>query len=77
MFNGVSPRNDLSKIKDRAYVIHLDEYELIGTHWITLYVNHNNVTYFDCFGVEYITKKYKKIIGNKNITTNICKHTSQ
>ena len=26
---------------------------------------------FDSFGVEYIPKKFKKIIGNKNVITNI------
>ena len=25
----------------------LDEYKSIGTHWVTLYVNGDNVTYFD------------------------------
>ena len=39
--------------------------------WTTLYVNGNNVTYFDSLGVEYIPKEMKKIIKNKNITTNI------
>ena len=33
-FNGVYSRNNLPKIKDGAYVINLDEYESIGTHWI-------------------------------------------
>ena len=46
-------------------------YESIGTHCIVLYVNDNNVTYFDSFGVEHIQKKIKKIIGSKNIVTNI------
>ena len=36
-----------------------------------MYVNDNNVTYFDSFGVEHIPKEIKKIIGNKNIITNI------
>ena len=44
-FNGVYSRNTLPKIKDGAYVINLDEYESIGTHWIALYVNGNNNTY--------------------------------
>ena len=35
-----------------------------------MYVNDNNVTYFDSFGVEY-PKEIKKFIGNKNILTNI------
>ena len=31
-FNGVYFRNNLSKIKDGAYIINIDEYESIGTH---------------------------------------------
>ena len=53
-FNGVYTSNNLSKIKDGPYITNLDEYESIGTHWITLYVNVKNVTYFDRFGVECI-----------------------
>ena len=33
-FTDVYSRNNLSKIEDVAYVINLDEYESIGTHWI-------------------------------------------
>ena len=54
-----------------AYVINLDEYSDIGTHWIALYSLNNNVTYFDSFGFEHIPKEIKKNIGNKNIETNI------
>ena len=61
--------NNLPKIKDGAYVINLDEYELIGTHWIDLYVD--NVTSFDSFGDQHIPKEIKKFIGNKNITRSI------
>ena len=38
-FNGFYSRNNLSKIKNEAYLINLDEYQWIGTHWIALYVN--------------------------------------
>ena len=31
-FNGAYSRNSLSKTKDGAYIINLDEYESIGTH---------------------------------------------
>ena len=31
-FNGVSSKNNLSKIKDRTYMTNLDEYESIGAH---------------------------------------------
>ena len=53
-FNSDYSKNNLSKIKDGTYVINLDEYESIRTHWIALHVNDNNVTYFDSFGVEHI-----------------------
>ena len=55
-FNGVYSRNNLPKIKDGIYVINFDEFKLIGTHWIALSVNAENVTYFDSFGVENIKK---------------------
>ena len=70
-FNGVYSRDNLPKIKDGAYIINLDEYSDIGTHWIALWVNNNDVTYFDSFGVEHIPKEIKAFIGNKNIKTNI------
>ena len=70
-YNGVYSRNNSSKIKDGAYITNLDEYESIRTHWIALYANDNNVTYFDSFGVEHILKEIKTFIGNKNIITNI------
>ena len=39
-FNGVYSRDNLpDKIKDEAYVINLDEYSDIGTHFVPLYVN--------------------------------------
>ena len=61
----------MSKIKDGAYIINLDEYESIGSHWIVLYGYAENVTYFDRFGVEYIPKQIRKFIGKKCIITNI------
>ena len=70
-FNGVYSRDNPSKMKDGAYVIHLDEYSDIETHWAALYLQNNNVTYFDSFGVEHIPKEIKKFISNKNIKINI------
>ena len=52
-------------------MINLDDHESIGTRCIALYVNDNNVTYFDSFGVDHIPKEIKKFIGNKNFITNI------
>ena len=71
-FIGVYSRDNLAdKIKDGAYVINLDEYSGIGTHWIALYVNKKTVIYFDSFGIEHISKEVKKFVNNKNITANI------
>ena len=81
-FNGVFSRDNLPySIKNGAYVINLDKYRNIGTHWVALYVNNKTVTYFDSFGVEHIPKEIIKFIGNeqsssakarnKNIITNI------
>ena len=50
-----------------TYVINLDEFKSIGTHWIAFYVNSYNIIYFGSFGVEHIPKQIKKFIGNKNI----------
>ena len=71
-FNGVYSRDNLPKRKDGAYLINLDEYSDIGTHWIAFYVRHNDVTYFDSFGVEHIPKEMKAFIDRSlSITTNI------
>ena len=70
-FNGVYSRDNLAersfteKIKDGAYVVNLDEYSDIGTHWIALYVNNKTVTYFD--SLTYFDTLIKKFINNKNI----------
>ena len=68
-FNGVFSRDNLPKglgsaVKNGAYVINLDEYD-IGTHWVALYVNNKIVPYFDSFGVEHIPKKIMKFIARK------------
>ena len=42
-FNSVYSRDNLSKIKNGEYIINLDEYSDIGTHWVGLWVNNNNV----------------------------------
>ena len=70
-FNGVYSRDKLPKIKNGAYVINLDEYFDIGTHWIAMYILNNDFTYFDSFGVEHIPKEIKRFTGSKNIKTNI------
>ena len=53
-----------------VFILDLDEYSDIGTHWVALYMknNNNSVIYFDSFGVEHIPKEIKAFINNKNIT---------
>ena len=71
-FNGVYSRDNLTEIKDGTYVINLDEYPDIETHWVVLYVQDDNVTYFDSFGVKHIPKEIKAFIDRSvSITTNI------
>ena len=56
-FNGVYSRNELlEKIKEGTYVINLNGYSDIGTHWIALYALNNNVIYFDSSEAEHISK---------------------
>ena len=59
------------KEKDRAYVISLDKYRDVGTHWIALFCNRNEIVYFDSFSVEHVPEEIKKFVGNKNIVANI------
>ena len=71
-FNGLYSRDNLpSKIKDGAYVINIDEYHDTGTHWISVFVDSDTITYFDSFGFEHIPKEIKNFIDDKNIIANI------
>ena len=69
--NAIRPKGLGSAVKNGAYVINLDEYHDIGTHWVALYVNNKTVTYFDSFGVEHIPKEIMNFISRKKIITNI------
>ena len=52
-FKGVYSRNNLPKlIKDGAYVINLDEYADVVTHWIALFCSRSEIVYFNSFGIE-------------------------
>ena len=71
-FNGVFSRNNLpKKIKDETYIINLNDYADVGTHWIALFYKKEWTVYFDSFGVEYIPEEIKEFIGNKNTKANI------
>ena len=54
------------RVKDGEYVINLDEYEDVGTHWVALYNSNIENIYFDSFGVEHAPEEIKKLIGYKN-----------
>ena len=70
-FNGVYSRNNLSKkLKDAVYVINLDQYADVGTHWMALFCNRSEIVYFDSFGVKHVPEEIKEFIGNKNIKVN-------
>ena len=71
-FNGVFSRDNLgSAVKNGAYVINLDEYHDIGTHWVALYVTNKTIMYFDSFGVEHIPREIMKTISISNLE--VCK----
>ena len=51
-FNSVYSRNNFPEVKDRAYVINIDDCKSLGAYWIIFYVNCNYGTYFDSFAVD-------------------------
>ena len=66
IFNGVFWRDNLrNKIKNGAYVINLDEYADVGTHWFALFCTEIEVIYFGSFGEEHIPKKLKNSLEIK------------
>ena len=65
-FNGVFSRNNLpKKIKDGAYVINLDEYVHVATHWIALFCNRNEIVYFNVLVLNMFLKKLNNLLGIK------------
>ena len=56
------------EIKDRTYVINLDECKSLENYWVTFHVS-GDLIYFDSFGVDQILKGNEKLLDNKNITT--------
>ena len=49
-FYGVFSSHNFPKIKkDGAYIINLHEYADVGTHWIALFSNRDEIVYFDSF----------------------------
>ena len=56
----------LKKIKDGTYVINLDEYADVGTHWIASFCSRNEIVYVDSFGVEHILEEI--MLAGKKLT---------
>lgn len=48
--------NNLRNIEDERNVLNFEEQKLIGIHWIVMYVDGKNLTYFNSFGVKHIPK---------------------
>ena len=79
MFNGKDLPHELLNFQemiqlkdgDGAYVINLDEYADVGTHWIVLFCNRNEIVYFNSLGVEHIPEEVKEFVGNKNIKAKV------
>ena len=57
-----SKNSSPKKINDGAYVIGLDEYSDIGTHWIVLFCNRNEIVYFDSLVLDMFLKKLKNLL---------------
>ena len=69
-FNRIFPRYNLSKIKDRAYVINPDDKKSKGTHFTFLFFDRNTAVYLDSFGNEYSPQDVLNKIKVKSITYN-------
>ena len=48
-------------------VTNLDKYKSIGTHWVELHENGDNITYFEMFGVrlDIVQRKLKNSQATK------------
>ena len=58
-------------VKGGAYVINLDEYANVGTHWVALFCNRSEIAYFNSFGVEHVPEEIKEFVEIKSIKVNL------
>ena len=64
--NGVFSRNNLPKeIKNGVYVINLDEYADVGTHWIALFVTEMKLFILIVLVLNMFLKKLKNLLEIK------------
>ena len=65
-FKGVFSRNNLpKKIKDGTYIINLDEYADVGTHWIALFCKKMKLFISIVLVLNIFLKKFKKLLEIK------------
>ena len=55
----------LKNIKDEAYIINLDEYADVSTHWIALFCNRSETVYFGGLVLNMFLKKLNNLSGIK------------
>ena len=65
-FNGVFSRNNLpkEKIKDGAYIINLNEYANVSTHWIALSCKKMKLFILIVLVLNIFLKKLKNLLKN-------------
>ena len=67
----ISQFNHLPKMKDGAFVINLDKFKPVGTHWMAWHVNGNSVTYFDSLLELQIFQKDLKNLQTPKVSQQI------
>ena len=62
--NNLPEYNSIKKIKDGAYIINLDEYANVGTHWIALFCKKNELFILIVLMFNIFLKKLKNLLKN-------------
>ena len=71
-FNRVFSIDNLPEtIKNGTYLINLNEYADVGTHWIASSCRKSEIVYFNSFDVEHVPAEIKEFARNKNVEANI------
>ena len=64
-FNSAFSKNNLPRIKDRTYVINVDNKKSDGTHWVSLFIVRNPTVFLDSFEIECIPQEILNKIKDK------------
>ena len=51
-------RNNLSRIRDKAYLVNLDDKKGKGTHWVSLFIDKIQLYLLILLGLNIFLKKY-------------------